>query len=81
MGALRAIEDRARQNRCGRCVKAVVTPIAKNRPRNPGAAIAGHKRPNDTGSTLTRLEAAVGFVDHIGAATTANHAVVAVAPL
>jgi hypothetical protein len=34
-----------------------------------------------TNSALTRLEATVGLVDHIDAATTTNHAVIAVTAL
>ena len=46
-----------------------------------GAVAACAKRAIKAESALACLKATVGFVDHIGASTTANHAVVAVAAL
>ena len=61
------------ENRSAACIKHVSTGSAEDRRSQPGMGRIAACLP------LTRLEAAVGLVDHIGPAAAANNPVVAVA--
>ena len=63
------------ENRSAAHIKCVSTGSAEDRRSQPGMGRIAVYLP------LARLEPAIGLVDHIGAATAANHAVVAVAAL